>query len=645
MPIRVTCPSCHTAAACPDEYRGRSLRCKKCGRSFIAGAPAPRQAAPRAAPAGKRARGGLLIAALVAVLLGAAVGLPAAYFVLNRNQHPDGVVIGPSPTDTSPSPADTRKHEPPRDTGTKPPIAAPVAWQDFTSREWGFSARFPGAPQTASRPGAGGRRTQVFVATVPLSPDGKQAQFTVTCTDCDPRETAAAAAFLAAAAAEFAGEAKEKTPLKLDGFPGVELRAEKRDADGPAVWLTTRRFYLVGSRLYELFAGSPRDPRAADTFEPFFDSFTLLDVGAAAPPVARAPRDRALDWVAEHAAAPADKVVDEAKKLLDARVKEGMAFTLALGDGLLKEKKSVVLAGWEGELFAIELSAEQARSLKVAERDLALAAFPEPAGRRSEKPPFVLSDLRVSGAGPKLAGTVAYRRGEAPAGALVLRLSYLGGPSLRTQQDPVEAKAVSGTLAFSVPAPTGAEPAPTGLVVLVVEVCSAAGAGKPEAVLSNAVAAVVNLPAAPPKGGLAELQLAVPGGWQANYNKFLSAWTVTKPPPTPRSDAELLRIEECPADARTAADYAARLKEKDFLFVDLPGWVEVGKKEELPDGFVIKGVVYKPSNPKSPPTLGLVVVREVAGLKVRCFSANLRGEKSRDEVLEMFKGATFGPAK
>jgi hypothetical protein len=152
-------------------------------------------------------------------------------------------------------------------------------------------------------------------------------------------------------------------------------------------------------------------------------------------------------------------------------------------------------------------------------------------------------------------------------------------------------------------------------------------------------------PTAPPKRGLAELLLAVPGGWKANYNKFLPGWVVTKPPPTERSEAEEVRIEECPADARTPAEYAAHLKEKDFLNVDVPGWVEVGRPEDLPDGFVIKGVVKKFGNPKTPSTLGLIAVRDIGGLKVRCFSANLRSEKSRDEVLEMLKGATFGPAK
>jgi hypothetical protein len=652
MPIRVTCPSCQSVAVCPDEYRGRSLRCKKCGRSFVAGAPAPRRPEPAAppaprpaAPAEKRPRGRFLTVVLLALFVGVAAGLPTAFFLVNRPGRPDGVAAGPGPTapDTGPAPADTGKPEPPRDAGTKPPAAAPVVWHDFTSRDWGFSVRFPGSPKVISPPSAGGRRTQVFAAAAPLPPDGKQGPFTVTCTECDPRETADAAAFLAAQTAAFARQASEKTPLKLDGFPGVELRGERKDADGRA-WVTVQRVYVVRSRLYNLYVSGPRDEGASDLFKSFFDSFTLLDGGAAAPPVARTPRDRALDWLAEHAAAPADKVVDEAKKLLDARAKDGTAFTLALGEGLLKGKKPVLLVGWGSELLAVELAAEQARALKVAERDIAVAAYQEPAGQRSEKPPFALSDLKISGTGSKLSATVAYRRGE----AAVVRVSYLTGSTPRVQREPVEAKTASGTLTFGVSPPASADPPPGGPVVLVVEVCSAAGADKPDMVLSNAVAAVVTLPAAPPKGGLAELQLTAPAGWEARYNKFqggVGGWAVTKPPPTALSEAEQVRVEECPADARSPADYAAHLKDKDFLNVDLPGWVEVGPKEDLPDGFVFKGVVKKYAEKKTPPVLGLLVVRDIAGLKVRCFSANLRGEKSRDEALEIFKAATFGPAK
>ena len=152
--------------------------------------------------------------------------------------------------------------------------------------------------------------------------------------------------------------------------------------------------------------------------------------------------------------------------------------------------------------------------------------------------------------------------------------------------------------------------------------------------------------AVPPKDGLAGLQLNVPDGWTANYNKFSFTWTLTKPAPTPRSNGEEFVIEECPADARTPEVYAARLKERDFLTGDVPGFVEVGNKGNLPDGFYFKGVVKKYPNGRTPPILGLAAVRDIGGLKVRCYSANLRTTKERpeglrEELLEMFKAAKF----
>src|SRR5262245_7134542 len=41
MPMRVTCPNCQVAYTCPDEYRGKRLKCKKCQQVFSLGQPAP----------------------------------------------------------------------------------------------------------------------------------------------------------------------------------------------------------------------------------------------------------------------------------------------------------------------------------------------------------------------------------------------------------------------------------------------------------------------------------------------------------------------------------------------------------------------------------------------------------------------------
>jgi hypothetical protein len=645
MAIRVVCPSCHTAAACPDEYRGRSLRCKKCGRSFVAGVSASRQAerVPVAKPASSR----LVPVVVGAVVLAAAIGIPAAYLVLSRDQHGSDTGMGPAAMA-----ADAHRGRAPLLTGetgrresteraTRPAPVVAVAWQEFASPEWGFRASFPAAPQVTSPPSSGRRRSQVFSATSPRSADGRPAIFSITCTDCDPRESLDADAFLAAETADVARHAMDRAAIKLGTFPGLELREEKEDAAaGVGGWLIVRRVYLVHSRLYALHAGGPKEVETS--LRQFLNSFALLDPNPAAPS-ARTPRDRAADWTAEHAVAPADRVVDEAKRLLAARARDGAVFTLALGEGLLKAKKPAILVGWGDELLVLEPSPEQARQLKLGERDVVVVAYPEPPGRRSTKPLLTLSDLKLSGSGSKLGGTVAYRGADIAMGAIAMRLSFVGGPALRVERQPANAKGATGTLAFSVPpAPAGSPP--TGPVALIAEVCSDDG----ERILSNPMALLVTLPQAAPKGGIADLELNFPAGWEGHYNKFLGGvggWPLTKAPPTPRSEPEELRIEECPADARNPADYTTHLKQKDFLNVDTPAWVEVGQPEELPDGFAIKGVVKKPLNAKAPPTLGLVAVRDIAGLKVRCYSANLRSEKSRDEALDLFKSARFGAPK
>jgi predicted Zn finger-like uncharacterized protein len=461
MPIRVTCPHCQTVGVVADEVRGKAVRCKKCGRPFAVGRPVPRAAPAVPPPARLRGRR-FLVAAVLAGVLGAGVGFPAAYILLKNGKRPDDVVVAPGPTappdtgrqhDTPAAPTATRP-EAPRDTAPKPPVAAPVEWKDFTSREGRFSARFPGPPQTTSEKNPAGGRVQTFTASVNASPGARPTSFTVSCSDLDPTLTAEPAAFLDAAAADVARGSREKTAVKLGGFPGVELRGEETNREGD-VYLTTQRLCLVRARLYHVIASGPRDRETPALFTRFFDSFTLLDTEAPAPPVVDKPRPEK----------PAPPVVEKPR------------------------------------------------------------------------------------------------------------------------------------------------------------------------------------PAEPPKVTLASLRLTLPDGWQADYNKFLAAWEVTKPPPTPRSSAEVLRIEECPQDARTPDDYPSRLKEKDFLNIDVPGWVEVGKKEDLPDGFLFKGVVKKFSNPKTPPTLGFVAVRDVGGMKLRCFSANLRDEKSRDEALELFEGAKFARLK
>jgi hypothetical protein len=458
MSIRVTCPKCRAAFACPDEYRGKTLRCKKCGQPFVAVAAPPRQAvAPKPAAPTPTARRGLTprrfaVAALLAMLLGGGIGLPAAWFLLKKHHPPDEVAAGQptAPAEIPPAARPTEKQEPPRDTGTKPPPVPrpPVEWTEYTKRDCGFSARFPGEPKATTLPSLGGKPAQSFEATASAVPGRKAVTVSVTCEDREPRDTADPAAFLAARAAELGREGKTPSPLQLSGFPGVEVRIAEPAGD----WLTTHRFYVVRSRAYHVVAGGPTDKDSAALARQFLDSFALF------------------------------------------------------------------------------------------------------------------APVEYEAAGP--------------------------------------------------PAPPASPP-------------------------------VVAKPG-PPKGGLAELELTAPRGWQANYNKFLGGtggWELKKPPPTPRSEGENVRIEPCPPDATAPADYAAHLKEKDWLNVDVPGFIEVGPKEDLPDGFVIKGVIRKFSNAKTPPVLGFVAVRDLAGMKVRCYGADLRSTESLDDTLEAFKAAKFAAPK
>src|SRR5437870_1307969 len=49
MPILVNCPQCQAAYSCPDEHRGKKLRCTKCQHVFAVPADAA-GAAPAAPP-------------------------------------------------------------------------------------------------------------------------------------------------------------------------------------------------------------------------------------------------------------------------------------------------------------------------------------------------------------------------------------------------------------------------------------------------------------------------------------------------------------------------------------------------------------------------------------------------------------------
>ncbi len=300
MSIRVTSgPAIASAQAsvCPDEYRGRMLRCKKCSQPFQAGnpssaksapapAPQPTAKAPRPAtdappakePPRRRRLGAILLVGL-ALLLGAAVGFPVTY-LLTRD-HPPRVEasvlpttpsepvapqtpreLPPAATSRSDKPADTHAG----DTGTRPaPVEIPVVWKPFTSVDGRFTVNFPGEPTPTRKNDLGLRLT--YSAEIRQ----RNSTFTVVCADLNPQAVVEPGAILNSVAERYQKHTRSRREMTLGKYPGLELTLE----DGPAkggVWLTIHRIFLVGERMYDVIAACPRDKKNDSDIDGFFMS-------------------------------------------------------------------------------------------------------------------------------------------------------------------------------------------------------------------------------------------------------------------------------------------------------------------------------------------------------------------------------------
>lgn len=156
---------------------------------------------------------------------------------------------------------------------------------------------------------------------------------------------------------------------------------------------------------------------------------------------------------------------------------------------------------------------------------------------------------------------------------------------------------------------------------------------------------------APRQGGLAALKVELPDGWAGDFNKFKNRWTFKKVTASSSGAAQenTLEIGELSEEAKSADAYAERVRARDFLEIDSDftgyAFVEVAEKQTLPDGFVILGSARNWNRRGEKPQLGLVVVREVGGVKLRCVSPNLRDEALRREALEVCRSARFAEHK
>jgi hypothetical protein len=419
--------------------------------------------------------------------------------------------------------------------------------------------------------------------------------------------------------------------------------------------------------------------------------------GAAAAPAPAAPagtRDQAVAWIkANNALGPDHQIVADVQKQMATDVGPGRNFLMRLGSALVKSKKQTYLAGMGSELYVFELTPEQEKTnpLDPASYSLARTPVPQDLGPGVQGYEITSGTIQNAAALPgdkDITGEVAVKAVGKRPDYYSLRLTglSLGGPAVVAYDHklgPALAGVPEGRFTFHFPplveAGQKSYAGPAAFVLEVVAYPTGDKQGTPF-VASNPLAALVFVgsppagspppavppiirkfpaplapapsPPAPPIGpptaaaaDMSKLQATLPAGWKADYNKFLQAWDFTRCTPGPNGLNESNRLtvmEE--ADPLPLDVFAEKLKEKDFLNIDQL-WTEFTEKGKLPDGWYIEGVVtnYRDKNEK--PHLGLVVVRDVAGVKLRCKSTDLRIEDLRKEALELCRSLKLGPGK
>lgn len=149
-----------------------------------------------------------------------------------------------------------------------------VEWKPFTSREDGFSVRFPGVPKKMMQPGRNSADYQVAL-------DGGTTIYAVNCTTAAVDQSGNARTILAAITRNFGKAVKSASDVTIRGtIPGKALELEMEN--GGIKMAVLVRVYIVGTRTYTLQVTSlpsKKDPTQASRF---FDSFSPMP---AAPPV------------------------------------------------------------------------------------------------------------------------------------------------------------------------------------------------------------------------------------------------------------------------------------------------------------------------------------------------------------------------
>jgi hypothetical protein len=144
--------------------------------------------------------------------------------------------------------------------------------------------------------------------------------------------------------------------------------------------------------------------------------------------------------------------------------------------------------------------------------------------------------------------------------------------------------------------------------------------------------------AAAPARGLEALKADPPPGWE-NPSFGGGTWTFEK-----HVDEGWNRVyvDALPSDSPTSGDaYAKKLQEKDWQDFG-SRWSEIMGVDPLEGGFVIMGWKQSTTDAKAQPELGVVVVRDIGGTRIRCRSGALvTSEALYKEAVRLCVSARF----
>lgn len=133
-------------------------------------------------------------------------------------------------------------------------------------------------------------------------------------------------------------------------------------------------------------------------------------------------------------------------------------------------------------------------------------------------------------------------------------------------------------------------------------------------------------PAPPPPRALDTLQMQVPDGWRATYDKAADAWLFTTPTAAARIDRADPHMVASP-DAYLAA---RRKRWPEGTTADFE------KRESVKGGFAMTVSVKPPADPTHP-RRETYVVRELGSVYYECISESVPDDTTRDQLVALCK--------